>query len=246
MASKRKGTGARGGRAAGARALTFGATGELLARVEAATVRLTRRGGQGVLVPGRFILTATHCIHWEADGGMPLGDHYLEPVETKNGRTFNVAPVAVEVVADIAVLGELDNQEFADDCAAFDQWRDRTEAVRLSDLFTMWNDSIDDDGNDRSFPVYVLTHTGEWIAGHAKRFGFQDIWTGAIHVRFERPIVGGTSGGPIVDDVGQLVGVVSFTNVVGDDRPCDGMQPIAAYALPHWVLQRIARGDARV
>jgi len=217
--------------------------------VEAATVRLTRRGGQGVLVPGRVILTATHCIHWEADGGGMLGDHYLEPIETKSGATFNVAPVAVEAVADIAALGALDNQQFerfADDCAAFEEWRERTEAVRLSDLFTMWNDSIGDDGEDHSFPVYALTHTGEWIAGRAKRFGFQDMWTGGIHVHFERPIGGGTSGGPIVDDVGQLVGVVSVTNVVGDDRACDGMQPIAAHALPHWVLQRIAKGDGRV
>jgi hypothetical protein len=32
-------------------------------RVENATVRLSDLGGLGVLVPGGFIATATHCIH---------------------------------------------------------------------------------------------------------------------------------------------------------------------------------------
>jgi hypothetical protein len=43
-------------------------------RVERATVRLVERGGRGVLVPGEFIITATHCIVWSGAGGMPMGD----------------------------------------------------------------------------------------------------------------------------------------------------------------------------
>ena len=50
-------------------------------RVERATVRLVERGGQGVLVPGGFILTATHCINWCGTGMMALGEVYpAEPV----------------------------------------------------------------------------------------------------------------------------------------------------------------------
>lgn len=50
-----------------------------------ATVRLLGKGGQGVLVPGKLILTAAHCVTWDADGGMVLGDHYIEDITTANG-----------------------------------------------------------------------------------------------------------------------------------------------------------------
>jgi hypothetical protein len=36
-------------------------------RVVNATVRITKLGGQGVLVAGGFILTATHCITWSGE-----------------------------------------------------------------------------------------------------------------------------------------------------------------------------------
>ena len=42
--------------------------------VEKATVRLTGKGGQGVLVPGGLIVTAAHCVNWYLEGGMAMGD----------------------------------------------------------------------------------------------------------------------------------------------------------------------------
>jgi hypothetical protein len=53
------------------------------ARVEAATVKTTRTGGQGVRVPGNLILTAAHCIDWRGTGRMALGEIYIEPIATK-------------------------------------------------------------------------------------------------------------------------------------------------------------------
>jgi len=41
-------------------------------RIEAATVRLPDKGGQGVLIPGNLILTAAHCIEWD---GAPTPAH---------------------------------------------------------------------------------------------------------------------------------------------------------------------------
>lgn len=43
-----------------------------------ATVRISGLVGQGVLVPGGFILTATHCIQWNGEGGWALGDYFVE------------------------------------------------------------------------------------------------------------------------------------------------------------------------
>lgn len=53
-------------------------------------------------------------------------------------------------------------------------------------------------------------------------------------------IEGGTSGGPVVDDAGRLVGVVSHAaETSGATQP--GMIPVARLALPRWILEQIAR-----
>ena len=70
-----------------------------------ATVRLTKKGGCGVLVPGGFILTAAHCVEWSATGGMALGDYCMEPVETRQGAKFMVSVCAVEPVPAYVALG---------------------------------------------------------------------------------------------------------------------------------------------
>jgi len=216
------------------------------ARVAAATVRLTKLGGQGVLVPGGYVLTATHCIEWDGSGGMTLGDHYLEPVETKSGARFNISPVAADAISDLAVLGALDNQEFSDDCEKFGRWSEVTDAVELSEGFERW--CRDEPDGEQSFRVHALTHKNEWIAGRASRVWYRDSEqdVGArVWVQMDRPIHGGTSGGPIVDDDGRLAGIVSEFNVVEHDQPCDGMQPFAGYALPYWALTRIRSAVAR-
>lgn len=204
--------------------------------VEAATVRvrLANGGGQGVLVPGGFILTAAHCIDWHGTGRMALGEYYFEQVETRDGASFRLAPYAVEPVADIAALGELDKQELPDDADAFEEWRESIKPVPLSRGFDDWcKDGAN--GEKQSFRVHVLSHTGEWIEGDAKRTFSRDLPNAGFFLVARDPIRSGTSGGPIVDDAGCLVGVVSNTPGVEPE----GTQPFAVNALPHWVLERI-------
>ena len=46
-----------------------------------ATVTILGKGGQGVLVNGNMIITAAHCIDYSLDGGMVLGDFFLEKIK---------------------------------------------------------------------------------------------------------------------------------------------------------------------
>ena len=57
-------------------------------RIENATVTITKLGGRGVLVSNGIILTAAHCINWSVEGGMVLGDHYHEIIETSSKRNL--------------------------------------------------------------------------------------------------------------------------------------------------------------
>jgi hypothetical protein len=211
--------------------------------VEAATVRLPRRGGQGVLVPGGYVLTAAHCIAWNSEGGMALGDHCLEPVEIPKGaKPFKLNVCAVEPVADIAILGAPDSQVFYDDAEAFDSFVENTRPVHVrGGNFELLEGKI----HSAPLPIHVLTHTGKWLMGVAKRWGLS---LGPTVVIEGAMIKGGTSGGPVVDGEGSLVGVASWSNE--DDG--HGRIPLPHLSLPAWAWHAIeaaqtlqARGEGR-
>lgn len=207
---------------------------EVRERVAAATVRLAKLGGQGVLVPGGYVLTVAHCIEWDAHGAMALGDYFLEPIETRSGARFRLAPCFADPMSDLAALGEPDSQELSDDCDAFESWRDRTDSIPLATL-------VFDVGESR--PVHVLSHLGTWIEGKITRHGGGP--GGRLGIDAEEPIRGGTSGGPIVDDDGRLVAIVSYSNEVPDGNACNGLAPVPALALPRWLADAIGEADTR-
>ena len=108
-------------------------TDEIKQKVEAATVKIIMEDdgfGSGVLIPGRMILTATHCVQHTADGGMAIGDYYIETLETSQGF-LKAGPIMVECVSDLAVLGGLDGQEFWDELTAFDEFCETVEPVGI-------------------------------------------------------------------------------------------------------------------
>jgi hypothetical protein len=229
---------------------------DIYASVAAATVSFQdalflkdsiEEGGQGVLVNdsdgGMLIVTAAHCVVFgksefsrqlnvELELNRQLnveeviqGDLFRQTVKI-NDREFTVRPLAVEPYADIAVLGALDDQEFPDEADAFLTFCADIEPVPLCQKDLEFGDE---------FPVHVYTHKGQWVTGNA-------IYNGGpmLFIEFNEQIEGGTSGGPIINDSGELVGVASSatnieTSILGK---CVGTQPYLALALPVWVSRR--------
>src|SRR5262249_39415136 len=130
--------------------------------VASAAVRLSKMGGQGVLVPGGYILTAAHCIEWDGRGAMALGDYFIEKVEAKGNRQLLASPAFSDPGSDLAAPEALDNQTSFDEADAFEAFCDETEPVPVSGRVLEVNESL---------PVHVLTHKGRWVTATLTRYG---------------------------------------------------------------------------
>ena len=188
-----------------------------------AMVSMMGTGGQGVLITGGVILTAAHCIELTCKGPMALESNPPEAVRTRMGR-LNTATIAVEPVSDLAVLGPTDDQKSPKDAEKFREFVANTEPVAL------YVKKLEE---DETVPVYIFTHERTVVRGVATDYAGNShrLWVVA-----DEPIVGGTSGGPIVTSACELVGVASnFSTVTTGDGSSDGFISRPHLALPLWV-----------
>jgi hypothetical protein len=217
---------------------------EVKARVEAATVSITRQlddlevlvpAGQGVLVPGGFILTATHCIDidWSGTGR----EHYLQLIQTRSGAQFCASPVFADPLSDLAALAEANDHVFPHDANKFEAWRESVEPIQISETRLVPRKGQCDPETHRvtsvvpAVPrrVHILTHTGAWISGTVT---LDRSWprTGVASLETTAPIESDTTGSPVVEeDSGRVLGIVSSS----------AQLPIVHMALPHWILETI-------
>lgn len=194
--------------------------------VEKATVDFLEKGGRGVLVEGGFILTAAHCIKCTCEGDMVLGDDFTINIQTYD-NSFKIDTFAVEPMKDIAVLGSADDQQYYEDAKNFEKFYEKTIPIKMcSDKF----------GIDQEFVSYIFTHKKSWVkAKTISRITRLEMYTDEL-------IENGTSGSPIVNANGELIGIMSQSKI--DSREPDtgkyfsfGSHP--NLTLPIWVLNKI-------
>lgn len=193
--------------------------------IERATVTFPRTGGLGVLAKDDLIVTAAHCIGFDFSGGMVLGD-YIEEIVTAQGEELKVTPLTIEPIQDIAILSSVDTQVYIEEAERFEIFCERTKQVPFC---------LRDFELDQRFPVYIFTHKKTWVTGNAYK-SFH--WSPSLSVEFDEQIEGGTSGGPIINESGELVGVVSHSNLASKNQKCVGRTPIPQATLPVWVVRR--------
>jgi hypothetical protein len=201
------------------------------AEIEKAIVTVTKKGGQGVLVADNLILTAAHCVNFSCEGEMVLGEWYIEEIETTLGR-LKVCPLAIEPVSDIAVLGALDGQTFPDEQEQFENFCMHVKPVSIcAQDFELFQE----------FPVYIHTHERTWIEAKAQLCRREG---GMLWIAASQQIKGGTSGGPVVNAAGELVGVMSNASIITEALPkSTGRIPRPHLTLPVWVWQQISTAD---
>jgi len=215
-------------------------------RVSSAVVQITREGkkgrrrvfqrvGQGVCVPGNFVLTVAHALDWHMlTGGyrrneMTLGDHYTALVTTRDGERHEAEIDAVEPRSDLAVLGSpvpIQSSQSREDRPIPKEFLQRAPAVPLWEGVWPLGDQMQ---------VYLLSAEGKWFPATAtRRYPPNGLPKGGMmNVELvDDQVTFGDSGGPVVDGAGQLFGLVS-------DGTKDVSVAIPHFALPCWVRDRI-------
>jgi hypothetical protein len=130
----------------------------------------------------------------------------------------------IDPIADLAVLGSVDNQAYIEHAEAYEQFVEGRSTFRVEPLR----------GHHRA---WVLTLTNEWVECTVDVSGGEGR---AINI-IDRPPVGGMSGSPIVSARGGAIGVVS----VGSDNPGDEHfgQPALVGCLPGWLLSEFCNSS---
>jgi len=211
--------------------------------VEKATVTI-RKGeghGRGVLVKGNLILTAAHCLDCTCDGSMVMNEHLPVEIKTYDGKKLLTNKMAIEPCSDIAVLGSPDNQVFYEEAEQFEEFCDGTIPLRLFDGFATkidLNKPVEQLLKEQQFPVHIYTHEDKWLNGTGESFH-----PSYRRIKFDLLTKGGTSGSPIVNDSGELVGIVSQGSAhhkEGKSVPQkEGFGVVPSRNLPVWIYNAI-------
>jgi len=183
-------------------------------------------GGRGFIVRAhdnmrcerRFVVTAAHCLP-HLPPAHPAREAEESVYPRLLGRLGKRATVwadcrFVDPIADIAVLGQPDDQVFTEEAEPYDELVGSAEPLAISDMKA--RDLYDLNSWDR---VWALSLNGEWIEYQARHIGGSTLAVRA-------PFVGGMSGSPILDDQGCAIAAVST----------EQMNPRLTQALPGWLL----------
>jgi hypothetical protein len=184
--------------------------------------------GMRELEARRVVITSAHCLPHLPP---PISAAYPEEKTYRVLARLNDEPTVlaeclfVDPVADIAVLGEPNNQDAPDEADAFN------ELVQSTGVLPVANPQ------ENELAAFLLSLDGHWFGCKVRRHHRWALW----EILAEEPIVGGMSGSPIRMADGAAIGIVCLSD---DDQPhTGGDNPNLAAHLPGWLIWKLLVAD---
>jgi hypothetical protein len=156
-----------------------------------------------------IIITAAHCLpllppcHPASDVEERTYKLLLGPVDGE--RTVWAECLFADPIADIAVLGEPDNQALSDEADAYNQLMAEMTTWTVADAPAQGSERVGqaDCPTPGEGTASVLSLEGQWLEGRVT------CWGGFLAFEPKNYIVPGMSGSPIINANGAAIGVVS-------------------------------------
>jgi hypothetical protein len=171
---------------------------------------ITINAGRGFIVNylvDRLVVTAAHCLPWlpPCGGALDLGDRTYRALLAPLGREPAVwaGCLFVDPVADVAVLGSPDNQEFFKEAKAYEELVESVTPIPIADA-------------PSEGEAWLLSLDANWFRCSAEYINDGPLWLSDL----EQPMVGGMSGSPIIAEDGKAIGIATLGDP--DNKPGPG------------------------
>jgi hypothetical protein len=182
--------------------------------------------GRGFIVAhehGPLVITAAHCLpHIPSPHPARYLDEYTY-VDLLGALDEELKVWAeclfADVMADLAVLGEPDSQEFWAEYEAYEVFTEDRPALAIGDIPRSDLADLRELLDPIDTPVWMLQLDGRWTRTLAHHFG------GPVLLSDDTAISGGMSGSPIMTEDGKAVGAISTGR----------MSPRLLHDLPVWL-----------
>jgi len=187
----------------------------------------SRSWGMGFVTLDGYVITAAHCIRtypdevWDQTGPIPV------ELKSFSGRkTVTAFAVGLERCLDLAILSSLGDSSLPQCEEAFDEFISSQESAAIS---------LDEPELGAKFNVHIFTHNKKWITGQTCIYNPRQPGL-TVELMDNADQAGpGTSGAPVFDDSGKVVGIVC--------RGPIGIPEVQvlrlSMALPGWMLLEI-------
>jgi hypothetical protein len=186
-------------------------------------------GGQGVYIGNHFVLTAAHCLDFDTHSGNALGGYNIYYIDRPEGDPIWCSPVFIDPCSDLAVIGACDDQVIPERFFEFQRFFRDIAPIRIRR-----------DPLPPGEPIHceIRSHLGSWISGRMT----QEYCEPFAFLEADENILGGTSGGPIVDDDGNIIAIVSTGGGMGEETT-EARNSVPSLWLPPWLLEEVSSDD---
>ena len=193
--------------------------------------------GMGFLAETGYIITAAHCLPEIPDRDSPGSNKSFVKVKAfSSSLTAELLVLGAEVCLDLAILSV---EDLSGALLQHGQQKAYLAMRKKMEGAVLCLGALDGPGMPPTFDVHIYSHECRWLSGTAELSGHKEHQLDVTFPGTDTTIKPGTSGSPVFNNTGRVVGVVSMSGGSPGDESASVVR--LAAALPGWMLLETRR-----